>query len=152
MRHLIFFPILFFIFSNCVEAQSDTLVIKLNDGKIDKIAIAQLKKISFENITGIEDQTLPAKNLAVAGNSPNPFADQTDIEFEIANSGIVEIMIYDNIGNRIHTLKCENCPAGKNSLPWNCTDMRNNRVQNGVYFYEVRFGNDVQSRKMIVIK
>jgi flagellar hook assembly protein FlgD len=90
--------------------------------------------------------------LTLNGNFPNPFNQLTSIEFEIAASGSVEIMIYDNVGNQIQKLECQNCIAGKNTLQWNCLDIKNNKVQNGVYFYEVRFNTDVQSKKMIVVK
>jgi flagellar hook assembly protein FlgD len=133
-------------------AQSDTLVITLKNNQTEKIAITQIQKIQFENITGINEQIQPKNNLAIKGNYPNPFAEQTNIEFEISKTGNVEIVIYDNSGEQIQTLKCENCQVGKNSLPWNCLDKTNNRVQNGVYYYEVRFGNDVLSKKMIMVK
>lgn len=133
-------------------AQSDTLVINLKSGATDKIAISQLQKIKFENITAVEEQLIPGNNLAIRGNYPNPFGEQTNIEFEIGITGNVEIFIFDNSGNKIQTLFCNNCQPGKNSLQWNCTDKFNNRVQSGTYYYEVRFNNEVQSKKMIHIQ
>ena len=133
-------------------AQSDTIVINLKDGSSVSYSISQLQKISFENITAIDEQLQPSNNLAISGNYPNPFGEQTNIEFEIAQTGNVEVMIYDNSGNQIKNLECNNCQVGKNSIQWNCTDKLNNRVQSGTYFYEVRFNNEVQSKKMIVIQ
>jgi flagellar hook assembly protein FlgD len=133
-------------------AQSDTLVITLKNNQIEKIAITQIQKIQFENITGVDELIQPKNNLAIKGNYPNPFVEQTNIEFEISKAGNVEIVIFDNSGEQIQTLKCENCQVGKNSLQWNCLDKGKNRVQSGVYYYEVRFGNDVLSKKMIMVK
>jgi hypothetical protein len=132
-------------------AQSDTLIINLKSGATEKIALSQIQKISFENITAVDEQLQPS-NLATTGNYPNPFGEQTNIEFEIAQTGNVEVMIFDNSGNQIKNLECNNCQVGKNSIQWNCTDKLNNRVQSGTYFYEVRFNNEVQSKKMIVIQ
>ncbi|MFC2131089.1 T9SS type A sorting domain-containing protein [Bacteroidota bacterium] len=149
-----FFAILIptFFFNICLQAQSDTLVIKMKNSQIEKIAISQITKIQFENILAV-DENLPINTiLRVDGNYPNPFSEQTSLEFEIAFSGTGEIIIYDNSGNQIQILKCENCQAGKNALRWNCLDANNNRVQSGVYYYEVRFGAEVQSRKMVVVK
>ena len=63
----------------------------------------------------------------------------------------VEIIIFDNSGKKIQTLGCNYCQTGKNVLQWNCFDKTNNRVQSGVYFYEVHFGTEIQAKKMIII-
>ena len=136
----------------CAKAESDTLLIRLKNGQVDKIALAQLQKIQFENVTSVEEMTKTGADFVANGNFPNPFAETTSIDFEINKSASIEILIYDNQGKHIQTLECENCQAGKNSLQWNGLDREGNRVQNGVYFYEVRLGMEVFSKKMIHIK
>jgi flagellar hook assembly protein FlgD len=135
-----------------VNAQSDALLINLKSAQTDTIAIVQIQKIQFENVVSVEEQSEKTANLSVKGNNPNPFNEQTTIEFEIAKSGNVKIIIYDNSGKQIQTLKCENCRAGKNALQWNCLNANDNRVRSGVYYYEVRFNDEIQSKKMILIK
>ena len=134
------------------SAQSDSLIIKLKNNQTEKIAVSQIQKIQFENVTAVDEQTKFSNSLTVRENYPNPFKEQTNIEFEIASTGNAEVIIYDNSSNQIQKLVCENCQAGKNTLLWNCTDMKNNRVNSGVYYYEVRFNNEIQSKKMILIK
>ena len=143
---------LLFVFSIFAKAQTDTLVITLKNSQVEKIAVSDIKIIKFENISGVNEQTQQTNNLAITGNYPNPFSENTNIEFEIPSPGNVEIIIYDNSGNSIQKLECGNCQPGKNTMQWNCHDKNNNRVQSGVYYYEVRFGTDVQARKMLVIK
>ena len=133
-------------------AQTDTLVIKLKNGQTDKIAVSSIQKIQFENVTGIDETSKGASSLVTNGNYPNPFQDQTNIEFEIPSNGSVVIIIYDNTGSQIQKLECQDCQTGKNTLSWNCIDKFNNKVQSGVYYYEVHYGKEVQSKKMIVVK
>jgi hypothetical protein len=133
-------------------AQSDTLLINLKNGNVEKIAISDLESIQFAPFTGVENSQEQSKGLQVKGNYPNPFTDQTNIKFEINKPGTVVIMIYNNSGNRVQQLKCENCQPGKNSLLWNCMDNNNERVPSGTYYYEVYFENEVLSKKMIIIK
>jgi hypothetical protein len=135
-----------------VNAQSDTLIITLKNNQVEKIPISQVQKIEFENITAVVETQPNNSLLTVNENYPNPFSEETSLEFEISNQGSVEILIYDNTGNQIQTLKCENCQPGKNSLFWDSLDKNKNHVQSGIYFYEVRFGNEKQSRKMIVVR
>lgn len=138
-------------YSVSVYAQTDTLVIKLKNNQIEKIAVSTIKTIKFENVTSVNEPNQSLSGLAVTGNYPNPFQEQTNIEFEIASIGNVEVIIYDNSGKQIQKLECNNCQIGKNTLPWNCLDKNNNRVESGTYYYEVRFNNEVQSKKMILV-
>jgi len=133
------------------KAESDTLIIQMKNGTSEKIDVSQIQKIKFENITAVNEQNKQASILVATGNYPNPFGEQTSIEFEIAMPGNVEVIIYDNTGNQIQKLECDGCQTGKSTLQWNCHDKNNSKVQSGAYFYEVRFGNEVQGRKMIVV-
>lgn len=134
------------------KAQSDTLLIKMRSGVVEKVAVSDLQKITFEISTSVDDLYSNNTNLTAKGNYPNPFVEKTTIEFEITKPGNVIINIYDNLGNHIQTLNCENCDAGKNTLEWNCFDKKGNRVQTGIYYYEVRFNEEIQSKKMILVK
>jgi flagellar hook assembly protein FlgD len=135
-----------------LRAESDTLRINLKNKQVEKIAVSDIKNITFENITSIDEQSILTNGLTVSGNKPNPFANQTQIEFEIGTSGKVDILIYDNSGTRIQNLTCTDCQIGKNSIIWNCLDLNNNPVPSGVYYYEVIFYNEIKYKKMILIK
>ena len=136
---------------NLINAQTDTLVINPKNSQVEKIAISDIRKITFENISAVPVQSEANQGLTIYENFPNPFTERTSIEFEIASPGNVEIIIYDNSGKHIQALQCGNCQAGKNTLQWNSLDKNNSRVQSGVYYYEVHFGKEVQSKKMLVI-
>jgi len=93
MKFLCAIIILFLCLSFESNAQGDTLVINLKNSQVEKIAVSQIAKIQFENITAVEEQFKPSNGLAIKGNYPNPFAEQTNIEFEIGSSGNVEVII-----------------------------------------------------------
>ncbi len=152
MKTLITAFVILIAYNVSVFAQSDTMVIKLKNNQIEKIAISKIRSIKFENVTSVNEPTQNSSGLSVMGNFPNPFQEKTNIEFEIATAGNVDILIYDNTGNQIQKLECNNCQNGKNSLPWNCVDINNKRVESGVYYYEVRFNSEVLTKKMILVK
>lgn len=133
-------------------AQTDTLLINLKNGSTEKIAVTDIQKIVFENVTGVEDLPEQSNNLTLKGNFPNPFSEGTTIEFEIERPGAVEIVIYDNAGEKIRKLTCTDCHAGSNQLQWDCRNEKGTRVQSGAYFYEVRFGGEVLSKKMLIVR
>lgn len=143
--------ILFFIIT--CKAESDTLVIKQKNNKIEKIALSQIKKIKFESLSNVEDEiTNRFSYLKIKDNYPNPFAEQTSIEFEISSAGTVVLFIYDNKGIIKRRIVCENCNKGINIINWNCTDDNGNYLQNGIYYYEIHYGKFIQTKKMLIIK
>ncbi|MBI5326286.1 MAG: T9SS type A sorting domain-containing protein [Ignavibacteriae bacterium] len=152
MKYLLLIFIILFFFTLYSFAQTDTLVISLKNNQVEKISLSQVQKIQCENITGIDEYRNFKSNLIISGNYPNPFLKLTSIEFESASSGNVIVTIYDNSGSQVQKLECTDCQPGKNILQWNGLDNNNNQVQSGVYFYEVKFNNEVQSKKMILIK
>jgi flagellar hook assembly protein FlgD len=152
MKILMTLFIVFLAFSFYSKAQSDTLLINMKNNRVEKIPLSRIQKIQFEDLTGVEEVNQNTKGLDVKGNNPNPFSEQTNIEFEIANSGTVVIYIYDNIGNQIKQLECPDCLAGKHSLMWDGLDKNFRKVPSGIYFYEIRSGAEVQSNKMILVK
>ena len=101
------------------------------------------------NFIGIEDRDITKNYLAIY---PNPFSEYTNIEFEMASPGNVEIIIFNQLGNHIQTLKYNNCKAGRNSLQWNCSDKNGIAVPSGIYYCEVIFGKEMLVKKMIVVK
>jgi hypothetical protein len=152
MKFLIRIIVLLIIGFSYLSAQSDTLVIKLKSGQVDKIAVTDIDNITFENIASVDDLTKQSGELAVKGNYPNPFSGHTEIEFEIATAGNVEILIYDKLGNVQSRVECQNCSAGRNMLFWDGTDKNGKQLPSGVYFYEVHFGKEVSSKQFILVK
>lgn len=153
MKSIINILLFTLIFIITCKAESDTLIIKLKNNKIEKIAFTQIKKIKFESLSIVDNETQNRYPfLKIKENYPNPFAEQTSIEFEISSAGTVVIIIYDNKGNPKRRIVCENCNKGINTINWNCTDDNRKFLQNGIYYYEIHFGKFIQTKKMLLIK
>jgi len=98
---------------------------------------------------------LPGLDLAsgfeLFQNYPNPFNSSTYIPFAIDSGGHVILDIYNVTGQKIRTLVNGYYPRG-NIVAWDGKDDRNRVVASGIYIYQIRFRNLVQSKKMIIIK
>lgn len=90
---------------------------------------------------------LTPKEFSLSQNYPNPFNPTTNISFSIKHSGMSSIKIYDLIGREIATLLDEYLTAGNYSIEW-----RGATLSSGVYFYQMRSGNFVATKKMILQK
>ncbi len=80
-------------------------------------------------------------------NFPNPFNPSTVIKFSIPEKGNVTLKVYDIIGNELATLVNENKNAGVFEVNFN-----GEGLSSGIYLYQLRAANYVETRKMTLIK
>ncbi len=95
---------------------------------------------------------VPASDKFFARNYPNPFNPVTKIEFNMPQSGHLELKVYNVRGELVKTLVDETRPAGAGFIMWDGTNDQGSSVSSGVYFYEARNGDKVQVSKMALIK
>ena len=76
-------------------------------------------------------------SLQMLRNYPNPFNTQTTIEYTVPSNAIIEIKIYNIIGQTVNTLLEGRKNKGKYYLTWNGTDEKGNKATSGVYFYSL---------------
>jgi len=80
-------------------------------------------------------------------NYPNPFNPATNLTFVIGNLSFVTLKVYDLLGKEVTTLVNEYKPAGTYKFTFDAS-----QLTSGVYFYQMRSGDFIQTRKMIVVK
>ena len=80
-------------------------------------------------------------------NYPNPFNPSTTFSYIIPNASKVIIKIYDLLGNEIETLVNDDKGAGNYEVKWNAVDL-----PSGVYFYQLRTGSFIETKKMLLLK
>lgn len=102
--------------------------------------------------TDVDDPPTP-RSFALHPNVPNPFNPQTTIHYDVPASGAdVNIAIYDVAGRLVRELVDERRAAGRWSVQWNGEGTRGERVASGVYFYRMRAGSFVETKKMVLLK
>ena len=85
-------------------------------------------------------------------NYPNPFNPSTSISYTIPERNIVSLNIYDVNGSFVQNLVDENLEPGFHSVSWDGTNANGSKVSAGMYFYTIKSGNLVSTRKMIFLK
>ena len=114
-------------------------------------------------VTSLSPFALATQTVAAAGpipteftllqNIPNPFNPQTTIHYDIPAGGAdVNISIYDVAGRLVREFINEHRAAGTWSVQWNGDDANGQRVASGVYFYRMRAGSFVDTKKMVLLK
>ncbi|NCQ19247.1 MAG: hypothetical protein COW85_14390 [Ignavibacteria bacterium CG22_combo_CG10-13_8_21_14_all_37_15] len=91
--------------------------------------------------------------FALSQNYPNPFNPETNINWQLAVGSFVTLKVYDMLGNEVVTLVNEEKPAGKYQVNFNALRTTNNQqLPSGVYFYQLRAGQFVQTKKFVLMK
>jgi hypothetical protein len=80
-------------------------------------------------------------------NYPNPFNPTTSIEYRISNKEYVTLEVVDILGRKVAMLENEQKPAGSYTVQFDAS-----RLASGVYFFRLKAGNVVQTRKMVLLK
>jgi hypothetical protein len=101
---------------------------------------------------GVEDEENPiATTFKLEQNYPNPFNPSTLISFRLPVTSNVTLKVYDILGNEIATLVNEEKLTGEYEVEFNATSGSRNLVS-GIYFYQIKAGSFIQTKKMLMIK
>jgi hypothetical protein len=98
-------------------------------------------------IVSVDDQENLPDDYYLGQNYPNPFNPVTTIPFRVKSGGMVNISLYDMLGNKIKTLAEDFYSPGNYSIRVNAE-----KITSGVYFYKININGFTQSRKMILMK
>jgi hypothetical protein len=102
--------------------------------------------------TDVEDEDPTISDFKLEQNYPNPFNPTTNIRFRISDGGFVNLKVYDVLGNEVATLLNEEKPAGSYEVEFNVIQVSRPELASGVYFYQLRAGNFIQTKKMVLMK
>lgn len=99
-------------------------------------------------VTSIDEEPAEIPNkFLLTQNYPNPFNPQTTIEYQIPELSFVTIKIYDILGNELRTLVSKEQSAGIYEINFEAENL-----PSGVYFYRIRAGNFIDTKKMLLLR
>lgn len=108
--------------------------------------VNQLLKNRGRMGTDTEKENIPDEYYLYQ-NYPNPFNPVTTIKYDIPKPGNIELIIYDILGRKVTTLINEQKQPGRFEVKWDASN-----VASGIYIYQVRVNDFVDSKKMILLK
>ena len=91
-------------------------------------------------------------NLGLDANYPNPFNAETQIAYTVPVAGLVELAVYNVLGQRERTLVQEEQAAGRHQVVWDGRNDMGTQVASGVYFYRFTSAQGVQVRQLLLLK
>ncbi len=91
-------------------------------------------------------------DFELAQNYPNPFNPSTRISYALPVRTRASLRLYNTAGQLVRVLVDSEQPAGRYSVQWDGLNDSGARVSTGVYFYELRAGKFLQTRKLLLVK
>ncbi|MCK5145498.1 T9SS type A sorting domain-containing protein [bacterium] len=83
---------------------------------------------------------------------PNPFNPETKIQYQLAEAGPVEIMIYDLLGRKVRTLLDQDQAAGSYNLYWHGRDEAGVQTATGTYLIVLKTADGVRTQKAVMMR
>ncbi|MFZ1292494.1 MAG: YCF48-related protein [Melioribacteraceae bacterium] len=112
-----------------------------------------LLKSNDSLLTWIDNNNKPLQNeFSLNQNYPNPFNPTTTIEYSIPlndkrETSNVHLIIYDILGREVKTLVNEIQKPGNYNIQFD-----GSKLSSGVYYYQLKYGSFVQTKKMLLLK
>jgi hypothetical protein len=88
----------------------------------------------------------------VGQNYPNPFNPHTTIAFSLPRPMQIRLVIYDDRGRLVRTLRSGMERAGSNTADWDGTDESGRPVASGNYSYALITKNGTSSRRLVLVR
>ena len=127
--------------------RTDTLTVEISNGYN---SISRTWYINVVKTTDVKEisNSIP-KQYALEQNYPNPFNPSTRIRFAIPKSGLVQLKVFDILGEEVATLLNDYKSAGTYEVDFNSNES-DLSLPSGLY--SLKSGNFSQTKKMILLK
>jgi len=111
----------------------------------------RLKQVDFDGTSslsnGVEVEVTAPKVYSLEQNYPNPFNPSTSIKYSVPNDGLVNLTIFNALGQKVAVLVNSQMSSGTYEVNFNAANFTS-----GVYFYRIEAGSFVSTKKMLLIK
>jgi len=119
--------------------------------------LGTILKTTNGGVTFISEDPIPTKpnSFLLSQNYPNPFNPSTVISYQLPVIGFVTLKVYDILGREVTTLVDEEKPAGEYEVEFNASNLTSRQgsaLTSGIYFYQLKAGDFIETRKMVLLK
>ena len=110
-------------------------------------SMAYVDYLTFTSPSAVEQISGLPQDFKLSQNYPNPFNPSTKIEYSIPEVSLVQLKVYDVLGNEVSTLVNQEQPAGTYRV-----DFSGVGLSSGLYIAQLTAGNSVHTIKMSLLK
>ncbi|MBN8704260.1 MAG: T9SS type A sorting domain-containing protein [Bacteroidetes bacterium] len=126
-----------YVFSSPVTRNLSPVTLRLKQLDLDGT-------VSYSQILTLD---ISATAFSLEKNYPNPFNPSTTIRYQLPAQVQVTLSVFDVTGRLISVLENELKPVGFHQVEFNAAGF-----SSGVYYYQIKAGNDIKTGKMLLAK
>ena len=113
---------------------------------------ANATQVAVQELGRTAELRIVPTTYALSQSFPNPFNPSTEIRYQLPESGPVELVVYDLLGQVVVVLVDEAAEAGVHSITWSGVDHMDRPVGSGTYLVRMKAGRFVQVRKVTLAR
>lgn len=135
---------------NALGGQNKTVQMNVRCRGLEETLVSSVDTLTttFDILVSVDDESFIPKEFFVDQNYPNPFNPTTSIKFGLPSQSVVDLRIYDILGREVAVLiNNQNLSAGTHTYNFDAK-----HLSSGTYIYRISTGNNVVSKKMLLIK
>ncbi|MCL5029493.1 MAG: T9SS type A sorting domain-containing protein [Bacteroidetes bacterium] len=113
------------------------------------VDLIEIVKVSHPTSVAKNNDKNRTHTFELLQNYPNPFNPSTTISYQLSTVSKVSLKVYDVLGREVAALVNEVQSAGEHSTQF---EVGNRQIPSGVYFYQLKSGEYISTKKMIILK
>ncbi len=126
-----------------IDVESGNVTIDIGEGDVIRCMFTNQKLTT----SGNDFDTNPPESYSLSQNYPNPFNPATTIRFALPEAVDVKLVVYDILGRRVKTILDGHTEAGFHKVVFDAS-----HLSSGVYIYQIRAGDFVETYQMTLVK
>jgi hypothetical protein len=107
--------------------------------------------IDISPVTSVGNEIAVLRDFILYQNYPNPFNPVTSIKYVVGSLQNVTLKVYDILGHEVATLVNEEKQPGTYEVEFNTSSIKH-LPSSGIYFYQLKAGNYIETKKMVMLK
>ncbi|MFQ5768944.1 MAG: T9SS type A sorting domain-containing protein [bacterium] len=129
-----------------IATNDQLLMVYVSGGKVG-VATSPVDVVHVDR-----DENKQPEEYVLFPNYPNPFNSKTMIAYRLSTVSNVELIVFDVLGEEVVTLIKKKQPAGDYLVRWNGRNDEGRGVASGIYFYRLKAGTFVQTKKLLLLR
>jgi len=125
----------------------EVMRVNMKDGTVMEFAIDDIRKLTFDNSSGLFQYSETVGQLLTMKAFPNPASDRVNIAYSLSSAGEVTVEIFNMNGLRLESFDRGYQETGEYLYQWHLPE-----IPSGIYICRIRQGKEIVSEKIIVKK
>jgi hypothetical protein len=132
-------------------------VLEIFNGRIDDVciynrALTDADILQLKNQTTVSAVSGSTPRLTIGHVIPNPASAQSRLDYTLAETGQVDIAVYDVAGHRIRNIESGVRSAGPHSTRWDGRTDNGFPAASGIYFFRLQSGNQSLVARVVRVR